>query len=224
MSAINKFKWHLMSDLVDVHPMSKKSILSTFTATYENREEFSKYPNLELTEIKKALLGWNRVLWAAKAPKYDNLRAYLEDLREHLVKLKIGSTPHLMTQNAPQVQMPQKLTAEAGHKYLLTREFYVEKEIEQENCTCEGECEDCMSIEFAEMEDMVNIERIPIPWSTMKDIYNRVAAFEGHKQALKPLDEACRLLSEDEIKNTKIGKELFEKTKHHRMELKKLAN
>lgn len=62
------------------------------------------------------------------------------------------------------VIMPSELTAANGGKGLLIGEFYETQHIDC--CECYGEgCEDCE-------EKGYEVIKIPVSWTTIKDIYN----------------------------------------------------
>lgn len=64
--------------------------------------------------------------------------------------------------------MPESLTAENGAKGLLIGEFYSEIELDNpDHCGC-GRCDCC--IEGLD-EDATYVQRVPVSWSTIKDIY-----------------------------------------------------
>ncbi len=67
-------------------------------------------------------------------------------------------------------KMPLRLTAENGAKSLLSGEFfeYIEV-INEEYCGC-GECDYCIEIQDEDAAE-TNIQRIPVSWDTIKEIY-----------------------------------------------------
>lgn len=73
--------------------------------------------------------------------------------------------------------MPRSLTAENGAKALLSGEFFIEIR-EPFYCDC-GE-EDCESCEFTEDNDLTPTQQVPVPWTTIKEIYAK--AVEHMKQ------------------------------------------
>jgi len=65
--------------------------------------------------------------------------------------------------------MPKYLTAENGAKAQLIGEFFIEREIVNDPIDeCYKECDDCNKC-----SPLPQIEKISIPWDTIKDIYNK---------------------------------------------------
>ena len=62
------------------------------------------------------------------------------------------------------VVMPRRLTAENGAKALLMGEFFEEREISYYN---------------EDGESMETIIKVPISWSTIKDIYDKIVSHYG---------------------------------------------
>jgi hypothetical protein len=72
--------------------------------------------------------------------------------------------------------MPRKLTAENGAKALLCGEFNETVLIpNEEYCGC-GECDYC--VDFPDTEEYI-VQKVPIPWTTIKEIYDKIVAFYG---------------------------------------------
>jgi hypothetical protein len=72
--------------------------------------------------------------------------------------------------------MPRKLTAENGSKSLMIGEFFVEVEVHNEEyCGCD-ECDYCQMVQDDGAAPTITI-KVPVPWDTIKDIYNRLVVF-----------------------------------------------
>jgi len=77
------------------------------------------------------------------------------------------------------VLMPTRLTAEDGHKFLLNGEYKIQTYYPNEGyCGC-GECFEC-TMENG-MKEEIDME-VPVPWTMIKDIYQRVVEFEKSKK------------------------------------------
>jgi hypothetical protein len=69
--------------------------------------------------------------------------------------------------------MPRSLTAENGAKGLLLGEFFETVEVNNEDyCGC-GECDFCDM--YPDAEPTIQ-HKVPISWSTIKEIYNTIVA------------------------------------------------
>lgn len=78
------------------------------------------------------------------------------------------------------ILMPEKLTAEEGHKGLLIGEFFETIEVENpEYCGC-GRCDFCLDVQDDDAEPYL-IQKIPVSWSTIKEIYNKIVEYEKSK-------------------------------------------
>lgn len=96
---------------------------------------------------------------------WDNLENKVDELQE--VVNKNCTIPGVM---------PRKLTAENGAKALLCGEFNETVLIpNEEYCGC-GECDFCD--EFPDTEEYL-VQKVPIPWTTIKEIYDKIVAFYG---------------------------------------------
>ena len=75
--------------------------------------------------------------------------------------------------NRPTPSLPTELTAENGAKYLLIGEFFEEIELSNPNhCGCG--CCDCCADGLDEPETY--IQKVPVSWSTIKDIYSKIVS------------------------------------------------
>jgi polyferredoxin len=73
------------------------------------------------------------------------------------------------------ITLPSRLTAENGAKALLIGEFFEEIEVRNEEyCGC-GECGYCIDVQDEDATETI-IQRVPVSWSTIKDIYNKIAS------------------------------------------------
>lgn len=72
------------------------------------------------------------------------------------------------------IVLPRKLTAENGAKSLLIGEFFETIEVHNQSyCGC-GECDFC--INFPDEPKFLKQE-VPIQWTTIKEIYDKVVDF-----------------------------------------------
>ncbi len=83
--------------------------------------------------------------------------------------------------------MPRSLTAENGAKTLLSGEFFIEIG-EPFYCDCgEDGCEAC---EFTEDNDLTPTQQVPVPWTTIKEIYAK-AVLHLKQEISSGGDAAC---------------------------------
>jgi len=78
------------------------------------------------------------------------------------------------------ILMPINLTAEEGHKSLLIGEFFETIEVQNPDyCGC-GKCDFCIDIQEDDAEPYM-LQKVPISWTTIKEIYSKVVEFEKLK-------------------------------------------
>ena len=83
--------------------------------------------------------------------------------------------------NSDNVLLPKELTAENGAKSLLIGEFHEETRVKNPNwCaeSCESgrpDCSACEEVEDWEKEEYF-IKKVPVSWSTIKDIYKMIVS------------------------------------------------
>lgn len=78
------------------------------------------------------------------------------------------------------ILMPVSLTAEGGHKSLLIGEFFETIEVQNPDyCGC-GKCDFCIDVQDEEAEPYM-LQKVPISWSKIKEIYAKVVEFEKSK-------------------------------------------
>jgi len=76
------------------------------------------------------------------------------------------------------VVMPPRLTAENGAKALLMGEFFEKIEVQNEEyCGC-GKCDYCIYIQDEDTMETI-IQKVPVSWTTIKEIYAKVVAHYG---------------------------------------------
>lgn len=75
--------------------------------------------------------------------------------------------------NTDWVKMPRSLSAKNGAKGLLIGEFFEEIEVPNEDyCGC-GKCDFCIEIQDEDATETI-IKKVPVSWSTIKDIYAKI--------------------------------------------------
>ncbi|GAD09198.1 hypothetical protein GFGA_1c1221 [Gluconobacter frateurii NBRC 103465] len=77
------------------------------------------------------------------------------------------------------ILMPDELTAENGAKYALIGEFYETTPVQCHEC--HGNPDDREECEFCGGEGELT-QRIPVQWTTIKEIYKRAVALLGKSQ------------------------------------------
>jgi hypothetical protein len=77
------------------------------------------------------------------------------------------------------ILMPEMLTAENGAKYALIGEFY--ETIPTQCHECHGNPDEREDCEFCEGTGEIT-QRVPVQWTTIKDIYKRAVALLGQPQ------------------------------------------
>lgn len=78
------------------------------------------------------------------------------------------------------ILMPESLTAEEGHKSLLIGEFFETIEVQNDDyCGC-GKCDYCIDVQDEGAEPYV-LQKVPVSWTTIKEIYSKIVEFEKSK-------------------------------------------
>lgn len=133
----------------------------------------SKYILVNPESLKDCLKNGDSVSTAiifSAIPENEHHIAFLEEenaqLRKHIESFG-GKVP-----------MPRELTAENGAKAALMGEFHIDVEVENPDyCGC-GECDYCLEVGKDEPETV--IDKHPVSWTTIKDIYKlAVELFNG---------------------------------------------